>query len=245
MYDKDKINKMVRAGEILSNILIAVRKKVKIGTRLIDLDRYAEELCRKYEVLPAFKGYEGFPATLCVGVNDVVVHGIPNNYELKDGDIVSIDMGVKYKGVYSDAAFTELVGKVSKDVKEFVETAKNSLYEAVSMATPGNTVGDIGYAMENTVLKKGYSVVYEMVGHGVGYNLHEAPDIPCYGEKGEGEVLYRGQTIAIEAIINMGEPEIVISDKDKWTSHTKDGMLSALFEHTLVVEKKPRILTKW
>jgi methionyl aminopeptidase len=178
-------------------------------------------------------------------VNSVVVHGIPDDYVLKKGDIVGIDFGIKYQDVFSDCSVTVTIGEVPKDVKNFVETTKRAVLNAIAQAVPGNCTGDIGNAIQTTVEKQGYSVVREMVGHGIGYQLHEDPYIPGFGQKGHGDKLYRGQTLAIEAIINMGGPEIVISRDDGWTTWTKDGMLSALFEHTVVVDNTPRILTKW
>lgn len=243
--DIEKITKMQIAADILSDILKKVRLMAKEGVPLIDLNTLAENLCKENDVIPAFKGYEGFPATLCVGVNDVVVHGIPNEYVLRNGDIVSLDMGIKYKDVFSDCATTEIIGKVDSKVTKFVETVKKALLLSIKEAKPNRHIGDIGFAIQSTVEKEGYSVVREMVGHGIGYKLHEEPFIPGYGSRGEGEKLYAGQTLAIEAIINLGVPDIEISQEDGWTSKTKDGMLSALFEHTVVVDKNPLVLTKW
>ncbi|MCK9368713.1 type I methionyl aminopeptidase [Candidatus Dojkabacteria bacterium] len=243
--DIQKIEKMKIAGDILSSIIAVLQKEAKVGVKLIDLDKIAEDLCVKNNVLPAFKKYEGFPNALCVGVNDVVVHGIPDEYALRNGDIVSLDMGVKYLDVFSDAAITVIIGEVDETVKTFVNTVKTALMKSIKEAKPGKHVGDIGYAIQNTVEKAGYSVVKEMVGHGIGYKLHEEPYIPGYGERGGDEKLYAGQTLAIEAIINMGGPDITISRVDGWTSRTKDGMLSALFEHTVVVDATPKLLTAW
>lgn len=243
--DIDKIEKMRIAGNILSEINRELREMAVEGVTLLEIDEKANELCKKFNVIPAFKGYDGFPKTVCVGVNDVVVHGIPDNYALKNGDIVSLDMGIKYKGVFSDSAITVGVGQISANAKKLMEATKKAVIEGIKFAKPGNRVGDIGNAMQKAVESEGFSVVIEMVGHGVGYELHEEPYIPGYGEKGEGEKLYEGQTIAIEAIINEGTPDIVISKKDGWTSKTKDGKLSALFEHTVVVGKEPLVLTKW
>ena len=236
---------MRKAGKIASQILKLVCEEAKEGVSLLELDNLAESLCYQYETRPAFKGYDGFPNTLCVGVNDVVVHGIPDNYRLKSGDIVSLDFGLIYKKVYSDTAYTVMIGKVNDKVKHFVQTVEKALYAGIAQAVTGNHVGDIGYAMQSLVEENGYSVVREMVGHGVGYELHEDPYIPGYGNKGKGEELYEGQSIAIEAIVNMGKKEIFINRKDGWTSKTKDGSLSGLFEHTVIVGKKPEILTVW
>lgn len=243
--DIDKIEKMRKAGEILSVILADISSMAKPGVSLLEIDNRAEELCKQYDVKPAFKGYDGFPKTVCVGVNDVVVHGIPNEYILKEGDIVSLDMGIKYKGVFSDSAVTVGIGKISDIAQKLINATKQAVLNGIKEAKPGKRVGDIGYAMQTTVEKQGFSVVVEMTGHGVGYELHETPFIPGYGERGTGERLYEGQTLAIEAIINEGKPDIRISREDGWTSTTKDGKLSALFEHTVVVGKEPLVLTKW
>lgn len=239
-YDPEKIVKMEEAGVICSEILRNVLSKVSVGVSLIELDQYAEQLCIDNKVIPAFKGYEGFPATLCTGVNDVVVHGIPDDYVLEDGDVLSVDFGIKYKDVYSDTSYTVIIGEVSDEIKKFVNVVKDATLAGIANAKPGNHVGDIGHAMQEIVEKNGYSVVKEMVGHGIGYDLHEEPYVPGYGRKGKGQELYRGQTLAIEAIVNQGLPDIFISIDDGWTSYTEDGMLSALFEHTIVVDQKPK-----
>jgi methionyl aminopeptidase len=206
--DIDKIEKMRKAGVILSEILSEISSMAKQGVSLLEIDDRAEQLCKEYNVKPAFKGYDGFPKTVCVGVNDVVVHGIPDEYVLKDGDIVSLDMGIKYQGVFSDCAVTVGVGKISYVAQKLMNATKQAVLNGIKEARPGKRVGDIGYAMQKTVEDQGFSVVVEMTGHGVGYNLHEEPFIPGYGEKGTGERLYEGQTLAIEAIINEGKPEI-------------------------------------
>jgi methionyl aminopeptidase len=244
-YDEKKIALMTEAGKICSSILKEVTSSAKRGVTLNEIDALAESLCYKNNVLPAFKGYKGFPSTVCIGIDDVVVHGIPNDYALADGDVLSIDLGIVYKGVISDTSVTIPIGTVSEETTKFINTVKESVLAGISKAKPGNFVGDIGAAMEAVALKGGYSVVKEMVGHGVGYKLHEDPNIPGYGIPGTGQELYRGQTLAIEAIINQGSPEIFISKEDGWTTYTNDGMLSALFEHTVVVDDKPRILTAW
>ncbi|MBN1619028.1 type I methionyl aminopeptidase [Candidatus Dojkabacteria bacterium] len=242
-YDKKKIEQMRIGGKIASQILKKVMDEVKPGITTEELDNFAEYLCDKNNVVPAFKGYDGFPNVLCVGPNDTVVHGIPDDRKLKEGDIVSIDFGIKYKDVILDMARTVGVGKISKDSQKFLNIVNESLQNAINQAKPGNTVGDIGFAIQSTVEKYGYSVVREMVGHGVGYKLHEEPMIPGYGLKGEGDVLSEGQTIAIESIINMGRPEISFSKIDGWTTKTKDGKLSALFENTIAVFEKPEVIT--
>lgn len=241
--DEEKIEKMRHGGRILVDIMKSLVSMVQPGVTTKELDVYAEKLCKKEKVKPAFKGYENYPATICVGPNDVVVHGIPDDKELEEGDIVSIDMGIVYKGVILDMARTVPVGSVAKDVRIFLETVEEALKNACTEAKIGNSIGDIGHAIESTVVPAGYSVVREMVGHGVGYALHEEPMIPGYGSPGKGSELYDGQTLAIEAIINEGAPRISISKDDGWTSRTKDGKLSALFENTVLVSKESEILT--
>lgn len=241
--DEDKIAKMREGGKILAEILKEVLDDVVPGVTTAELDAKAEKLCKSHKVKPAFKGYQDYPAVLCVGPNDIVVHGIPDDTALEEGDIVSVDIGLIYKDVYSDMARTVAVGDISTSARKFIRTVGKALENAISVAKPGNTIGDIGYAISSTVEEKGYSVVREMVGHGIGYALHEDPSVPGYGEPGTGAVLYDGQTLAIEAIINEGTSEISISDDDGWTSRTKDGKLSALFENTIVVSDKSEILT--
>lgn len=243
--DIDKIEKMAIAGDYLSKILKELQEMTKEGIRLLDIDAKAEKICYDLGVIPAFKGYQNFPKSVCIGVNDTVVHGIPNEYILKKGDIVSLDMGVKYKDVYSDCAVTVAIGKISENAKKLMDSTRRSVLNAIKEAKPGKRIGDIGYAIQNTVEKDGFSVVLELTGHGIGYKLHEEPFIPGYGNKGEGEKLYEGQTIAIESIINEGSADITFSKADGWTTKTKDGMLSALFEHTIVIGANPRVLTHW
>lgn len=243
MRDEEKINKMREGGLILAEIMKDLIERVSPGITTLDIDSSAERLCGEKGVRPAFKGYQGFPATVCVGPNDTVVHGIPDDRLLEVGDIISIDMGIIYDGIYLDMARTVGVGKITDEARAFVNTVRLALEKACDVAKTGNTTGDIGYQIQSVVEKAGYSVVREMVGHGVGYDLHEEPYIPGYGVPGDGEELNDGQTIAIEAIINQGAPGIKISRKNGWTSTTKDGMLSALFENTVLVSEESEILT--
>lgn len=244
-YDKSKIEKMRIAGKICSDIFREIGKAVKPGVSIIQLDNLAEELSKEKSVLPAFKGYEGFPGSICASLNDIVVHGIPDNTVLAEGDILGVDFGIKYEDVYSDMSFTFSVGEVTSREKKLIEVTKQAVLAGIKEATLGNRVGDIGAAIQDVVEKAGYSVVREMVGHGIGYDLHEDPYVPGYGKSGKGDLLYRGQTLAIEAIVNEGGREILISSEDGWTTYTEDGMLSALFEHTVVVDEPPEILTSW
>lgn len=244
-YDEAKIKKMEVAGKICSDILEELVAQCKPGASLLDIDGHAFDLAKSNGVTSAFLGYQGFPANCCMGVNDVVVHGIPTDYELKDGDLISIDYGVKYMDVFSDMSVTVPVGDIPKEVMRLIQSTREATLAGIKMAKPGNSTGDIGHAMQSVVESNGFSVVREFVGHGIGYSIHEDPYIPGYGEPGAGERLYKGQTLAIEAIVNQGSNEVVIDADDGWTTYTKDGMLSALFEHTIVVDENPKILTDW
>jgi methionyl aminopeptidase len=245
--DEEKIKKMREAAVICSDIFQQIIKLAKEGAPLMEVDALAESLCYKNKVKPAFKGYEGFPSTICVSPNDVVVHGIPDELKLEEGDLLAVDMGIKYKDVYSDMAITFPIGGSYREASTqvFADTVKAAVLAGIEAARVGNKVGDIGHAMQTIVEKGGYSVVKEMVGHGIGYELHEDPYIPGFGKPNTGEKLYDGQTIAVEAIINEGTDEIVMDADDGWTTYTNDGKLSAIFEHTIVVGEKPEILTKW
>jgi methionyl aminopeptidase len=245
--DEEKIKKMRDAAVICSDIFAQIIKLAKQGAPLIEVDALAESLCYKNNVKPAFKGYEGFPSTICVSPNDVVVHGIPDELKLEDGDLLAVDMGIKYMDVYSDMAITFPIGGSYREpsTQIFADTVKAAVLAGIDAARVGNRVGDIGHAMQTIVENGGYSVVKEMVGHGVGYELHEDPYIPGFGKPNTGEKLYDGQTIAVEAIINEGTDEIVMDADDGWTTYTNDGKLSAIFEHTIVIGEEPEILTKW
>ncbi len=245
MFRDDKAQIMREGGKILAAILSQIMGSVHPGISTNKLDEIGEKLCKRNKVIPAFRGYEGFPKALCVGLNDVVVHGIPNENEiLKEGDIVSLDFGIIYKKYYLDMARTVGVGKISNDARNFLNTVRLALENACKQAKTGNTVGDIGYAIQSTVEPAGFSVVEEMVGHTIGKRLHEDPFIPGYGLPGKGPKLHKNQTVAIEAIINQGQSDIEISREDGWTARTKDGKLSALFENTVLVGEKPEILTQ-
>lgn len=244
-YDPDKIKKMTEAGKICSRIMKQLKESAVVGASLLDIDDLAFDLAKQNGVTSAFLGYEGFPANTCLGLNDMVVHGIPVDHKLEEGDILSIDYGVKYLDVFSDMSITVAIGKVPPRTKELIEATKKATLAGIAAAVPGNTTGDIGHAMQSVAESAGFSVVKEFVGHGIGYSLHEDPYVPGYGHPGSGNMLHKGQTLAIEAIINEGSPEVVIDAENDWTTYTKDGMLSALFEHTIVVDESPRILTEW
>ncbi len=225
----------------LSNMLVAkthgeIAKIIRAGIATIELDRVAEEFIRDNGGIPGFLGYGGFPNTLCISVNDTVVHGIPSNYELRDGDIVSVDCGVVMNGYYGDSAYTFTIGEIPEETKKLLQVTKEALYLGIEKAVSGNRLGDISFAVQNHAQSHGFSVVREMVGHGVGKKLHEKPEVPNYGKRGRGIVLKEGLVIAIEPMINMGKKEIYQED-DGWTIKTKDGKPSAHFEHTIAVRK--------
>ena len=218
---------------------------IKPGITTLALDKIAEEFIRDNGGVPAFKGYGGFPNTLCMSPNDLVVHGIPNDRVLEDGEILSVDCGVVMNGYFGDSAFTYEVGEVAKDVKELLKITRESLYKGIEVAVAGNRIGDIGYAIQNHAEKNGFTVVRELVGHGVGVNLHESPEVPNYGKRGRGVKLHEGLVIAIEPMINMGVKEINQLN-DGWTIKTADLKPSAHFEHTIVVRKgKAEILSSF
>ncbi len=225
----------------ISNMLVAktlgeVAKAIKPGVTTLELDKIAEEYIRDNGGIPGFLNYQGFPNTLCTSVNEQVVHGIPNKTPLKEGSVVSVDCGVLKNGFYGDSAYTFAVGEVSKEVKDLLQSTKESLYKGIEKAVAGNRLGDIGYAIQQYNEERGYSVVREMVGHGVGRNLHESPEVPNYGRRGNGTVLKAGMVIAIEPMINLGKRNIV-QEKDGWTIRTIDKKVSAHFEHTIAVQK--------
>jgi len=245
-----EIKKIREGGKILARVLKQVSKKVKPGVSTFELDQYAYELIKKGGDVPAFLNYrpEGmrrpFPASVCISVNDEIVHGIPSkNRILKEGDIVSLDLGIKHEGCYTDHAVTVAVGKVSKENKKIIEDTKQALLVGIKASQAGNTIGDIGYAIESFVNNK-YGIVRELAGHGVGREIHEDPYVPNYGKPGKGERLVPGMIIAIEPMLCLGSHHIKV-DSDEWTIRTRDGKNSAHFEHTiLITEKGPEIITK-
>ena len=218
---------------------------IKPGITTIALDEIAEEFIRDNGGIPAFKGYNNFPNTLCMSPNNQVVHGIPNGDVLEEGEILSVDCGVEMNGYYGDSAYTYAVGEVNSETKKLLKVTKESLYKGIEMAVSGNRIGDIGYAVQKYAESFGYGVVRELVGHGIGKNLHESPEVPNYGQKGKGALLKEGLVIAIEPMINMGKRDIMQHD-DGWTITTLDNKPSAHFEHTVVVRKgKAEILSSF
>ena len=228
---------LIRESSLLvGKTLAEVAKIIRPGITPLELDRRAEEFIRDSNAIPAFKGYGDFPNTLCISLNDVVVHGIPSSKALEDGDIVSVDCGVLKNGYYGDSAYTFEIGEVNEEIKQLLKVTKESLYKGIEKAIEGMRIGDVGYAVQEHAEKFGYGIVREMVGHGIGKNLHEKPEVPNYGKRGTGIKLSEGLVIAIEPMINLGKAPI-FQDKDGWTIRTKDGKVSAHFEHTVAVKK--------
>mgnify|MGYP004458214567 FL=1 len=231
-----EIELMREAGKMVSMTHQYLKNFIKPGVTTKELDRLAEEYIRKMGGVPTCKGYEGFPATLCTSVNDTVVHGIPDNYKLKDGDIITIDMVIGYKGYQGDAAWTYAVGEISDDKKYLMEHTEKALYEGVKQVKPGNRIGDISNAVEEYANKHHLGVVKELCGHGIGREMHEDPEVPNYGTKGTGPKLREGMVICIEPMLNLGTADIYMLD-DEWTIKTDDGKPTAHYEHTILVTK--------
>lgn len=223
------------AGGILAKVMKELRKQVRPGVSTLELDHLAEELILQEKAIPAFKGYHGFPASLCASTNEEIVHGIPSERKLKEGDIISLDLGVNYQGFFSDMAITVAVGKISAKVKKLIEVSKDALSEGIKQARVNNHISDISYAIQSCVERNGFSVVRQFVGHGIGKNLHEEPEIPNFGLPHRGELIKSNMVFAIETMVNMGAWECEITDNG-WTAVTKDGFCSSHFEHTLAVK---------
>ena len=238
-----EIEHISESAQIVADTLDMLTEKVESGISLMELDTLAEEFIRSRDAIPAFKGYMGFPATLCISVDDEVVHGIPSNKILNNGQIVGIDCGALKNGYYGDSARTFPVGDISDQDKKLIEITQEALYLGINEAVPGNYVSDIGHAIQKFVEPKGYSIVRELVGHGIGTNLHEDPQVPNYGDPGMGVKLKEGMCLAIEPMINRGGKEVYTLD-DGWTIKTKDGFNSAHFEHTIAIRKDgPEVLS--
>lgn len=240
----DEEIELLRENAILvSKTLAEVGKAIKPGVKTIELDRLAETFIRDNGAVPGFLNYGGFPYTLCISVNDTVVHGFPGDYELKDGDIVSIDCGTVYKGFNGDSAYTFPVGEVDARTRQLLDVTKQSLYLGAQKAIAGNRIGDIGSTVQHYVEQFGFSVVREMVGHGIGKRLHEAPEVPNYGKDGQGKKLIENMVICIEPMINMGVKDVYLDDNG-WAVHTADNKKSAHFEFMVAVKHgEPQVLT--
>jgi len=231
---KEEIELIRRSSLLVGKTLATVAAMLKPGITTASIDLVADQFIRDNGGIPAFKDYNGFPASVCVSVNSHVVHGIPGSYELKEGDVVSVDCGVLMNLYYGDSAFTFIIGEADEKIKNLLRVTKECLKKGIENAIAGKRVGDISYAVQHHAESSGYSVVRELVGHGIGKKLHEKPEVPNYGKPGSGKTLHEGMTIAIEPMINMGKRNVV-QENDGWTVRTADGMPSAHFEHTVAV----------
>lgn len=234
--EKEEIELLRESNQLVSKTLGMLSEEIKPGVSTNKLDKLGEEFIRDHDAEPAFLGYGGFPNSLCISINDMVVHGIPSDYVLKSGDIVTVDCGVFLNGYVGDSAYTYPVGEVEEETLDLMKATKKSLFEGIKSAVVGKRVGDIGYAVQSHVENLGYSVVREMVGHGIGENLHEKPEIPNYGKKGTGPKLKERMTICIEPMINLGVRNITV-DYDGWTVRTADRKPSAHYELAVAVQK--------
>ncbi len=244
LRSRAEIEKIRASCAVVAEILERLVEHIKPGVTTLDLNAISEELAVKKGAKPAFKGYHGYPYALCASVNEEVVHGMPSRHRrLKGGDIISLDFGVVMDGYFGDAALTVPVGQISESAVKLCTVTEECLYEGISKAVAGNRVSDISHAIQDYVEARGYSVVREFVGHGIGQHLHESPQVPNYGPPGRGVRLKPGMVLAIEPMINVGEPDVVVLE-DQWTAVTRDRKLSAHFEHTIAVtDNGPRILT--
>ena len=243
-YKTDEEIELIRqSADLLGRAHAEVAKNIRPGISTAELDKIAYEFILSGGAKPSFKGYNGFPYSLCISVNENVVHGFPGKYQLKEGDVVSIDCGVYLNGFHSDSAYTYAVGEISKEAEMLLQTTKESLYKGIEQAVTGNRIGDIAFAVQSHVEEQGFSVVRELVGHGIGKKLHEGPEVPNYGKRGKGPKLSDGMVLAIEPMVNAGKKN-VIQEADGWTIRTEDRKPSAHFEHTVAVRKgKAEILT--
>jgi len=240
----EEIEKMRRSGQITARLSQKLTEKVKPGVTTKELDRVASTLIKTHKARPAFLGFRGFPASICTSVNNQIVHGIPGSYRLREGDIISLDFGVIHQGYYSDMAITLPVGNISKDAQKLIEVTRSALVSGISQMVPGNRLYDISSAIQECAESNGFSVVRDLVGHGIGQKMHEEPQIPNFGKRSTGPYLKEGMVFALEPMVNMGGYEIKTLD-DHWTVVTADGSLSCHFEHTVAItDNGPEILTE-
>ena len=240
-----ELEAMREGGRITAACLRMLSGSVRPGVTTRELDSLAEEFIHDHGGRPEFKGYQGFPASICASPNAMIVHGIPGPYRLKEGDIISLDVGVRYEGFVTDSATTVAVGEVPRETTRLLETTRRALEAATEQARPGNHLGDIGHAIQSLAESRGYGVVRDLVSHGVGRKMHEDPQIPNYGRPGTGPRLLSGMTFAIEPMITQGSYEIRLSEWDGWSIYTADGSLAAHFEHTIAVtDEGPWVLTQ-
>ncbi len=241
---KEQIETMARGGKILAKILNEVKLEAKPGTKLADLEVKAKELIKKNNAKPAFLGQDGYPAVLCTCPNDMIVHGVPGEYILQNGDILSLDLGIQYEGLFTDMAVTVGVGEIDEEKTRLIRVTKKALKRAIKKMRPGNTIGDIGNTIERYVKKRGMYVIKELCGHGIGKDLHEEPDILNYGSRGTGPVLKEGMVLCVEPMVSLGTEHIKLG-KDGTAYFTLDGSLVAHFEHTIAITKNGcRVLTE-
>ena len=240
----EEIQSMAKASKVVADGLDMLKKMIRPGVLTVDLDRAAEGFIRGQGGIPAFKGYRGFPSTLCVSINDQVVHGIPSKRSLRDGDIVGLDLGAIIDGFYGDSAVTVAVGTITQDAQRLLSITEEALNVGISKAVVGNRLSDISHAIQSYVEDAGFSVVRDFVGHGIGRALHEDPQVPNYGLPGQGPRLKKGMVLAIEPMVNAGSAGVRVLD-DQWTAVTEDGSFSAHFEHTLaIMNGRPSVLTQ-
>jgi methionyl aminopeptidase len=241
-----EIDQMAAAGEVLVKTMQLLEAKIRPGVTTKQLDEAAEKFIRSQGCTPSFKGYHGFPGSICASPNDMVVHGIPGDYKLKKGDIISIDIGVTKDGWVADAARTFAVGQVSPKAEKLLAVTKESLMLAVPQCKPGNTIGDVGHAIQHYVEEQGFSIIRTLVGHGVGRSMHEDPQVPNFGRAGSGIKLEPGMVIAVEPMVNIGTHQVYLDDSDGWSIYSEDHSLAAHFEFTIAVtDAGPRVLTPW
>lgn len=231
---EEEIEFMRAANRLVGMTLGELSHHIRAGVTTLQLDKIADEFIRDHGAIPTFLGYGGFPNSICTSVNENVVHGIPNNKPLLEGDVISVDCGTQLRGFCGDSAYTFCVGEVDEKVKELLRVTRESLYQGIEQAQEGKRIGDIGFVIQSYCESKGYSVVRELVGHGIGRQMHEAPEVPNYGRRGTGPLIKNGMCIAIEPMINMGGKKVVF-ENDGWTVRTKDRKPSAHFEHTIAI----------
>jgi methionyl aminopeptidase len=241
----DEIEVMAKASKLVAETLEALKREIRPGVTTDDLDRAADEFIRSRGGVPAFKGYRAYPKTLCASVNEQVVHGIPSKRMLREGDIIGLDLGAIVESFYGDSAVTVPVGRIAPRVQELLRVTEEALYKGIEQAVVGNRLSDISHAIQRHVEAAGFSVVTEFVGHGIGRRLHEEPQVPNYGQPGQGPRLQAGMVLALEPMVNMGSSGVRVLE-DQWTAVTQDGSLSAHFEHTIAIQPSgpARILTK-
>lgn len=243
IYCEEEISTIRKSNQIVAKILAELGKMITPGVQTKELDEYAELRAKEMNAIPAFKGYRGYPASLCTSINEEIVHGIPSSRRLRDGDIISLDFGVLYEGYYGDAAVTYPVGEITPKAKKLIKAAEETFYKGMEQMKPGKRISDISFAIQSHVESQGFSVIRAFVGHGIGLSLHEEPQVPNFGPPGRGPKLKSGMILAIEPMIAMGDWDVEILD-DNWTAITRDRSLSAHYEHTVAITQKgPEILS--